>query len=61
LFIYYYFFALFVVDILFSNDIIKLTKFIKLTQATKYYMFLFLKKNIFFFNIFYIKTKVVLT
>jgi hypothetical protein len=54
----YLFFALFVVKILFSNDIIKLIEFIKFTRANylNIIYFLFFKKNLPY--IFYIKTKI---
>jgi hypothetical protein len=55
----YFFFALFVVKILFFNDIIKLIEFIKFIQVNYLNIIYFLfKKNISLFYIFYIKTKI---
>jgi len=50
---YYYYFTLFVVNILFSNDIIKLKDFIKLTRVNYLNIIFFIFKNIFFFLIFF--------
>jgi hypothetical protein len=54
-FIELFFFTLFVVDILFSNDIIKLIKFIKLIRANHLniiFIFYFLK-NVYILTIFF--------
>ena len=56
---HYFFFALFVVKILFFNDIIKLIEFIKFTRVNYLNIIYFLfKKKIFLSYIFYIKTKI---
>jgi len=47
------------VDILFSNDIIKLIKFIKFTRTNymNIYIYIYIKKYLYFFDIFYTKIK----
>jgi hypothetical protein len=55
----FFFFALFGVHILLSNDIIKLIDYIKLTRDNYLNIIFFLKKNIYLFFIFYYaKTKI---
>jgi hypothetical protein len=51
---HYFFFALFVVKILFFNDIIKLIEFIKFTRVNYLNIIYFLFKNFFSFLIFFI-------
>ena len=60
LLLFFFFLLCFVVDILFSNDIIKLTEFIKFIRVNYLNIIFFLcfKKYLFIFYIFYNKTKI---